>query len=70
VELPKTLGTLHNLKELYLAHNQLESLPKNFTQLNNLEHLDLCGNLLPKSWGCFFSGKKRIGRFFDILTAL
>ena len=46
---PPSLASLHgmnNLKELYLAHNKLSTLPEHVTQLSSLEKLDLTSNVL------------------------
>ena len=46
---PPSLASLHgmnNLKELYLAHNKLSTLPEHVTQLCSLEKLDLTSNVL------------------------
>ncbi|AGS80636.1 leucine rich repeat protein [Leptospira phage vB_LnoZ_CZ214-LE1] len=52
--LPKEIGQLKNLQELYLSDNQLATLPKEIGQLKNLQELDLHNNqlaTLPKEIG-------------------
>ncbi len=53
-EMPKEIGILSNLRELYLYGNKLTSLPKEIGDLTNLEELYLFNNALieiPKEMG-------------------
>jgi Leucine-rich repeat (LRR) protein len=45
--LPADIGKLKNLERLYLAENQLSSLPPEVQQLTRLQYLDLIGNPIP-----------------------
>jgi len=40
-ELPKSLGTLSQLKTLVLSHNQLKEVPETIGQLQNLKRIYL-----------------------------
>ena len=43
-EIPKELGSLHNLQNLFLSHNQISTIPKELGSLHNLQYLDLYNN--------------------------
>ena len=45
-ELPKEIGNLINLIELWLGHNKLKTLPKEISNLKKLEDLRICYNEL------------------------
>ena len=45
-KIPESIGQLHHLKSLYLVNLDISELPNSFTQLQNLEFLDLSLNKL------------------------
>ena len=42
--IPKSIGNLKNLTDLYLRWNKISKLPKEIGMLSNLKELDLEGN--------------------------
>jgi len=46
LNVPKCIGSLKNLKKLYLFGNHIENLPDSFTNLQNLEQINLASNNL------------------------
>lgn len=64
-----SLGTLRNIRFLFLGNNQIASLPHEFSNLTELESLDLVGNpLLPSIRAAYSDGIWTLLRYLKSLA--